>query len=139
MVFLPGILFTSFCGEKWWYICAIVQCWYIHNTHTTCLLVFTVTLYFSISVGDTPSFVRQSHCRLPTSHKNCKLTDFDVLVIKLADLTLETLQPPLNPAGSPEHHSCLHLDAQEDVAGMPRKIGKLVNYVGQCLTANFIQ
>lgn len=67
------------------------------------------------------------------------LTDFDLLGVTLADFTLQLLQPPLNPAGSPEHHPCLHLDAQEDVAGMTRKVGKLVNYVGQCVTADLIQ
>ncbi len=59
-----------------------------------------------------------------------KLTDFDFLGIKLVDFPLQTLQPPLNPAGPPEHHPCLHLDAQEDVAGMSIKVGKLVDYVG---------
>lgn len=55
------------------------------------------------------------------------------------DFTLQTLKPSLDPAGSSEHHPCLHLDAQEDVAGVSRKIGKLVNYAGQCMTANLIQ
>lgn len=80
-----------------------------------------------------------SYCRLPTSHQHVTLTDFDVFGIELADLPLKTLQPPLDPTGSSEHHPCLHLDAQEDVAGMARKVGKLVNNVGQCMTANFIQ
>lgn len=73
------------------------------------------------------------------SHQHFKLTDFDAFGIQLSDFPLKTLQPPLDPAGSSEHHPCLHLDAQEDVASMARKVGKLVNNVGQCMTANLIQ
>ncbi|TNN68640.1 hypothetical protein EYF80_021154 [Liparis tanakae] len=29
------------------------------------------------------------------------------------------------PAGSSEHHPCLHFDGQKDVAGMSREVGEL--------------
>lgn len=71
--------------------------------------------------------------------KTNKLTDFAFLGIKFADFILQKVQALLNPAGSPEHHPCLHLNAQEDVAGTSRKVGKLMYYVGERVTANLIQ
>lgn len=68
-----------------------------------------------------------------------KLTDFDFLGVQLADFVLQHVQPSLDPAGPPEDQSCLHLDAQEDVAGMSRKVGELVNYAGQRVTGNLVQ
>lgn len=50
--------------------------------------------------------------------QQCKLTYLDFFGIQVAGSTLQTLQTRLNPAGSSEDHPCLHLDVQEDVAGM---------------------
>lgn len=52
---------------------------------------------------------------------------------------LQNLQALLDPTGSSKHHPRLHLDAQEDVAGMSGKVGKLMYYVSQRMTANLIQ
>lgn len=80
-----------------------------------------------------------SHFTLASSQQKRELTDFDVLGIELADFPLQSLQTSLDPAGSPEHQSRFHLDAQEDVAGMPGEVGKLVDNVGQRVTADLVQ
>lgn len=82
---------------------------------------------------------RGIHQRSNFQHVTIRLTDFDFLGIQLADLPLQPLQPPLNPAGPPEHHPRLHLDAQEDVAGMSRKVRELVYYAGESVTADLVQ
>lgn len=55
------------------------------------------------------------------------------------DFTLEASQSSLDPVGPSEHLSCLPLDAQKDVAGVPRKVRKLVNHTGQRVTGYIVQ
>lgn len=62
------------------------------------------------------------HCQ-----KSFTLTDFDFLGIEFVNFTLEASQSSLDPVGPSKHLSCLSLDAQKDVAGVPRKVRKLVN------------
>lgn len=52
-------------------------------------------------------------------YKRFKLTDFDSLGIERVDFTLEAPQSSLDLVGSSEHLSCLPLDAQKDVIGVP--------------------
>lgn len=72
-------------------------------------------------------------------YKRFKLTDFDSLGIERVDFTLEASQSSLDLVGSSEHLSCLPLDAQKDVIGVPRKVRKLVNYTGQRVTGYIVQ
>lgn len=67
------------------------------------------------------------------------LTDLDFLGIERVDGTLEAPQSSLDPVGPSEHLSCLPLDAQKDVAGVPRKVRKLVNQTGQRVTGDIVQ
>lgn len=68
-----------------------------------------------------------------------RLTDFDFLGIERVDFALQASQASLDPAGSSQHRSCLPLDAQEDVIGVPRKVRKLVNDTGQRVRGDVVQ
>lgn len=68
-----------------------------------------------------------------------RLTDLDFLGIERVDFTLEAPQSSLDPVGPSEHLSCLLLDAQKDVAGVPGKVRKLVNQTGQRVTGDIVQ
>lgn len=67
------------------------------------------------------------------------LTDLDFLGLELVDFTLQASQPPLDAVGPPEHLSRLLLDAQEDVAGVPRQVGKLADQSGERVTGHVVQ
>lgn len=76
---------------------------------------------------------------ISTAKKSFKLTDFDFLGIERVDFTLEASESTLDLVGPSEHLSCLPLDAQKDVIGVPRKVRKLVNYTGQRVTGYIVQ
>lgn len=70
---------------------------------------------------------------------NVKPTDFDFLGLELADSIVQSFQASLNPAAPPKHRARLHLDLEEQVAGVSGEVRELVDEVHHGVTAHLVQ
>lgn len=106
-----------------------------HAEKKTCLnLIYLIS---SADIVNCQGGYKHFHCG--KKKKSFKLTDFDFLGIERVDFTLEASQSSLDLVGPSKHLSCLPLDAQKDVIGVPRKLRKLVNYTGQRVAGYVVQ